>query len=270
MRLVPILGSMSLLCMSAALSQQEVWSEPPHGGPLHNDAEIAAGVVTSELAQSQTKTQGVKIYVGCGCFWAVQKHIASVEESVFGRAPEAVTALAGYAGSSRVGPHGLVCYHHGGEAGALYETLGHAEAIQVTLDANDTPQQLTAILNKFFSREFQQTPQGMMRTDPQDAGSAYRSMIGLPGGVNSPLMQQVNAANVNGMAIKPGQGSDSDEINVIWIYDTHQYPFHRAERYHQFWDGPPGVKLAQERKGRINPTGCSEKYPAEFKTHDGD
>ena len=41
-----------------------------------------------------------------------------------------VTALAGYAGSTCVGPGGLVCYH-GGPAGTVYEGLGDCEVVQV-------------------------------------------------------------------------------------------------------------------------------------------
>ncbi len=40
----------------------------------------------------------------------------------------------------------------------------------------------------YFS-QFRKTPFGMLRLDPQDAGPGYRNVIGIPGGVNSPLFR---------------------------------------------------------------------------------
>ncbi len=40
----------------------------------------------------------------------------------------------------------------------------------------------------YFS-QFRKTPFGMLRLDPQDAGPGYRNVIGIPGGVSSPLFQ---------------------------------------------------------------------------------
>jgi hypothetical protein len=41
---------------------------------------------------------------------------------------------------------------------------------------------------------------GMQRLDPQDSGPGYRNMIGLPGGMDSPLMKVIEEENVNGRA----------------------------------------------------------------------
>ena len=74
-----------------------------------------------------------KVYLGNGCFWARQHAFVKVEQSsaAFGDRTDAlVTSLAGYAGSTRVGPRGLVCYH-GGPAGTVYEGLGDCEVVQV-------------------------------------------------------------------------------------------------------------------------------------------
>ena len=35
--------------------------------------------------------------------------------------------------------------------------------------------------------QFRKTPFGMLRLDPQDAGPGYRNVIGIPGGITSPL-----------------------------------------------------------------------------------
>ena len=33
--------------------------------------------------------------------------------------------------------------------------------------------------------------------------------------------------------MKAGFGSDGDDFNVVWVRDSHVYPFHQAEAYHQ-------------------------------------
>ena len=37
--------------------------------------------------------------------------------------------------------------------------------------------------------QFRKTPFGMLRLDPQDAGPGYRNVIGIPGGITSPLFR---------------------------------------------------------------------------------
>lgn len=81
--------------------------------------------------------------------------------------------------------------------------------------------------------------------DPQDRGSGYRNVVGLPGGANSPLFQILKDANVNGMALREGRGNqyvdgrptEDDEFNTVWVVDSEALPFYQAERYHQFHDG---------------------------------
>lgn len=53
-----------------------------------------------------------RIYFGNGCFWGRQYDYASVESKVLGRAPNQVTAVAGYAGGTQAGPGGKVCYYY--------------------------------------------------------------------------------------------------------------------------------------------------------------
>ena len=84
----------------------------------------------------------------------------------------------------------------------------------------------------------------MQRLDPQDAGAGYRNMIGVPGGMDSPLMKIIEEENVNGMRLLAGEGnkpnqkpSEDDVFNAVWIYDSSQLPFYPAEVYHQFHDG---------------------------------
>jgi len=205
-----------------------------------------------------TQSKALKIFLGVGCFWKIQKDIADVEIDAMKRAKADVTALAGYAGSTEVGPNGLVCYL-GGPDGSVYDALGYAEAVQVELTEDNAAEQLKALLAKYFG-EFEMTQAGMQRGDPQDTGSAYRSVLGLPGGLESSLIEQVKTALPDTLRLERGsENGDADKLGTIWVYDTKTFPFHRAERYHQFWDGPAGVKAEVSQKGSIGQTGCPEK-----------
>lgn len=71
-------------------------------------------------------------------------------------------------------------------------------------------------------------------------------MVGLPGGVASPLYRILADANVNGMVLREGRGNEygadgaareDDVFNTVWVVDSDALPFYRAERYHQFHDG---------------------------------
>ena len=42
--------------------------------------------------------------------------------------------------------------------------------------------------------QFRKTPFGMLRLDPQDAGPGYRNVIGIPGGITSPLFRVLQVA----------------------------------------------------------------------------
>ena len=53
-------------------------------------------------------------------------------------------------------------------------------------ESGQTKRQMEAFADTYFG-QFRKTPFGMMRLDPQDAGPAYRNVIGIPGGTNSPL-----------------------------------------------------------------------------------
>ena len=91
------------------------------------------------------------------------------------------------------------------------------------------------------------------------------------------LMSVVKEANVNGMILVEGKGNqldettsiptEDDEVNKIYIMDNTQFPFYRAEQYHQFHDGlghsfpeeyTYHLRQKQINNGLINPTGCPE------------
>ena len=75
------------------------------------------------------------------------------------------------------------------------------------------------------------------RVDPMDKGGEYRSLIGLPGGTNHPLYPSiVQVAADAGFKLEPGKGSDPDTLKkqLVYVYDTKDFPFYQAEVYHQF------------------------------------
>lgn len=64
-------------------------------------------------------------------------------------------------------------------------------------------------------------------------------------GESSPVTTHVQERNVNGMKLVQGSGNEfldgkpleDDKINTVYILDSNDLPFHRAELYHQFHDG---------------------------------
>ena len=87
------------------------------------------------------------------------------------------------------GPGDKVCYYYGSKP-TVYEELGHAEVVQMELrgESAQTRRQMEAFADTYFG-QFRKTPFGMMRLDPQDSGPAYRNVIGIPKGMESPLFQ---------------------------------------------------------------------------------
>ncbi|KAI7837662.1 hypothetical protein COHA_008524 [Chlorella ohadii] len=190
-----------------------------------------------------------------------------------------MSAVVGYAGGRTPSQaDGKVCYYSG-PRGSVYEDLGHAEAVQVNLqgDPQDAERQFRAFAKTYFS-QFRKTPFGMLRQDPQDAGPGYRNVVGLPGGVDSPLFPLLQEANVNGMKLLPGNGNtydasgapaEGDEFNTVWILDSNQLGFNRAEQYHQFHNGlgkafpksyTEDLKRQMAAAGTIGETGCPEFF----------
>ena len=50
----------------------------------------------------------------------------------------------------------------------------------------------------------------MIRGDPQDRGPDYRNVIGVPGGLASPLGAVVHSANIFDMSLLQGGGADGN------------------------------------------------------------
>jgi len=240
-----------------------------------------------ELAEA---APGAEIYFGNGCFWGRQHEFVETERATLGRSDDEVTSLVGYAGGfSTKGPDGKVCYYYG-SPDTVYERLGHGEVVRTTLsdgDAAAATRDLRAFSRTYFKNFKKVRGLGMSRLDPQDAGAGYRNMIGLPGGMDSPLMRVIEEENVNGMKLLRGEGNragergkptEDDVFNAVWIYDSNDLPFYAAEVYHQFHDGL-GYRFPEEytvelkkkamKRGLVRETGCPEMRErrfAEFET----
>jgi len=205
------------------------------------------------------------------------------------------------------GPGGRVCYHFN-DPRQVYERLGHAEVVAVDVDGLDgltaavagaeaaaagagaadggagaaaAPPPLPAdaeremrALSKTYFSQFRRLRDGrLQRLDPQDQGPGYRNVVGLPGGVRSPLFGVLKGEAPPGVELREGKGrgagggDEGDVVGVVWVVDSARLPFYRAEQYHQYHRGmegafPPsyleGQRAAALRAGRIDPTGCLE------------
>lgn len=217
----------------------------------------------------------VLVWFASGCFWERQWAVVAVEKAFGRNTSESITAKVGYAGGSGVGKDGRVCYDWMDTANS-YASLGHAEAVQVDVSSVKMFEQLA----KNYFEGFKGPAGSRIRVDSQDCCEAYRSAIGLPGGLSSPLFPMLEKANVFGMALKAGSGSDGDARNTVWVMDSEAYPMYAAEVYHQFHsnffssEGMEHVSgkarlsyptwymkdLWEEQKqlGTIAPTGCHE------------
>ena len=188
----------------------------------------AAGVMASSLPASAAEPT-VKVYFGAGCFWHVQHEFVGEEVAALRRTPGTITAVSGYAGGQRLGPNNKVCYHNM-QNFADYGKMGHAEAVQVEVPQSAFPRFCKKYFDLFGSRVY--------RHDPQDRGGEYRSVLGLPGGEDSPLFEVVKQAardSPGGMKLFSGRGDEPDTIGdkAVLVYDSNKFPFYPAELYHQ-------------------------------------
>lgn len=252
-----VLAGAFLLCGAFLLSRENALS-------------LSASRADCTPPRSPNTTQ---IYLGNGCFWERMWAYYQLEiGGSFGRPGPNITSKVGYAGGSRpktpAGEVPAVCYAD--SAYRDYAALGHAEVTRVLLDDASAQKQLSALARDFFD-SFQGPAGKRFRPDPQDMGTPYRSLVGLPGGLNSPLYPTFAAANTHGMDLKPGRGGDADEPNTVWVMDSADFPYWDGEVYHQFHlnffdsEGMPypdsyvdGLWRAQQASCRIFTTGCPE------------
>jgi peptide methionine sulfoxide reductase MsrA len=232
---------------------------------------ISATTTTTSLAQtggtSVPADDNLRLYVGNGCFWARQHlFVEEFERKLLNRSDDEITAVAGYAGSTKTGAGNTLCYHNPDNF-SDYGLLGHAEAVQV-----DVPQDaVQAAFATFFRSFVELSPGKWVREDYFDQGAEYRSLLGFPGGfANERLMAAVRRANLHNMTLLPGHGSDPDtfEASSVYIMDSTHFPFKQAEFCLQFHDDQvvkyPRVyhdlREVSQKHGRLVHTGC----PANF------
>jgi len=203
----------------------------------------------------------VRLYFGAGCFWHVQHEMVLHEALQLKRRGEDITAISGYAGGKALGNGDRVCYHNPMGL-ADYGSLGHAEVVEVSIGAGSVSDFASKYFSLFGTRGY--------RHDPQDRGGEYRSVIGLPGGLKSPLYAQVSAAaEGTPMSLIPGKGDEDDTLAAksVLVMDSNAFPFYPAELYHQFhndFQGPAygvtynGLQQKLRSAGRIAQTGCPD------------
>jgi len=177
-----------------------------------------------------TKTKsGVEFYFGCGCFWHMQHEFVDLEEMLYRREFEEITSRAAYAGGTKEGAGGLVCY----EGDNNYVPLGHTEVVRLEAQEGSFRE---------LADTFWEVCPGGVRKDIQDAGSQYRSVVGVPGGFTSKykdiLMAALAQAAVKTGKLVDGKGDEGDtgSSGDVYVYDTLTFPAFKAEKYHQFHD----------------------------------
>ncbi len=79
---------------------------------------------------------------------------------MMGRSAPDISAVVGYAGGTKAGPDGKVCYYYA-DPRTVYESLGHAEVVKVDLE-KDPETEFKVFADKYFTL-FQKTTVGMMR-----------------------------------------------------------------------------------------------------------
>jgi peptide methionine sulfoxide reductase MsrA len=127
-----------------------------------------------------------------------------------------------------VGKNKEVCYHNL-RGLADYGSLGHGEVVQVKIPTDKYADFAQEYISLFAS--------DLDRPDKGDRGPEYRSLVGLPGGVNSPLYPSLAAAaEKRGLKLVQGNGNDADTLfkQTIWVMDSDKFPFYQAEVYHQY------------------------------------
>jgi len=146
-----------------------------------------------------------------------------------------------------------------GKVSGDYGWLGHAEVVSLELP--------TLAAQRVFEHFLDSVCVSGYRRDLQDEGAEYRSLVGLPGGLEGELGQVfASVAHRRDVVVHAGEGSDGDTSGAIWVMDTAKFPFHQAEDYHQFHDdmvdayGNTYNNLREKytAQGTINYTGCPQ------------
>jgi peptide methionine sulfoxide reductase MsrA len=256
--------------------QVEKWLKSAGAAGL---ATLAFGLNTPLVSHAANEVPSISantpIYFGVGCFWHVQHEFVSMEKKVLGREGLDLSSRAGYAGGTRTGKDtnrpdnkkGLVCYHNMMNVGD-YGSLGHGEVVGMQLPSES--------IGAFADQYFALFGTDNERPDKGDRGAEYRSLLGLPGGIDSPYFRDIEASlgrSGKKLQLVAGLGNDKDTLGKgkVWVMDSDKYPFYPAEMYHQFHDGfMPGEQYPQGYNaiarqlydaGKLGSTGCPDSAP---------
>mmetsp|Transcript_15729 Transcript_15729/g.18165 ORF Transcript_15729/g.18165 Transcript_15729/m.18165 type:complete len:305 (+) Transcript_15729:1153-2067(+) len=233
----------------------------------------AAAATKATAAATNVNNKDTFVYFGTGCFWHIQNEFIKAERSLLKRKEVDLTSRTGYAGRTKVDSKGRVCYLNLQFAGD-YGRMGHAEVVGMTI-----PESKIGDFAKIYFNLFD--PDNGDRVDPGDKGREYRYLLGLPDGDQHPKFDSIVEAAKNNPTGKKllvkGKGSDPDTFkkNIVYYYDTNQFPFYQAEKYHQFHNdfrGPPYgqdynqlVDLEFSGGKILKTTGCPDSFDEQTK-----
>ncbi|GMH63459.1 hypothetical protein TrRE_jg4257 [Triparma retinervis] len=201
----------------------------------------------------------IDCYFGMGCFWHIQHEFVEGEIKLLKRKEGDLTARAGYAGGSKAGSGGCVCYHNLAMKDE-YGKLGHCEVVNLKIPKSS--------FSSFCDIYFSLFDQNGDRPDQRgDRGLEYRSVVGIPGGEKSDLYPLLlAAAEKSPVNVLVGKGNDPDAPRNTYVMDNNKYPFYLGELYHQFHDGfargedyPASynnIKNNLEAAGKLEDTTC--------------
>lgn len=228
---------------------------------------LAAGTIVAKTLSAPEASLAagdeVDVYFGVGCFWHIQHEFVEAERQLLQRGDHQLTSRTGYAGGTKADKEGRVCYHNF-QSVADYGKLGHGEVVGMTLPSDKVADFAQVYFSLF-------NPRTKDRVDPQDRGGEYRSLLGLPKGVDNPLYEGIaKAAEAAGFKLEQGKGNDPDTLGkqLVYVYDSNVFPFYQAEVYHQYHNDfqSPAYGKAYNNladlaldDGRIKGTGCPDR-----------
>ena len=209
----------------------------------------------------------VDVWFASGCFWGRQHDLIAWEQSALNRSDSEVSTIGGYAGGAHTGADGTVCYHNAANT-SDYALLGHAEAVGLSVPAQALEQAAHVYFRSFIVLPGTPTP---IREDYFDQGPGYRASVGLPGGMDSPLIGSLRrAAAARNITLRRGAGSDADTLGTgsVWVVDSGKFALHQAELCLQFHNNQTGtypesyhhIKDVMLASGRLKPSGCPPNY----------
>jgi len=230
----------------------------PQEDPLHRRPAVAGLLslaafvaVACSMAQRATAEEEVTAYFGVGNFSHLQHEFVLKEALLLGRRGPDIQSLTGFAGGTRTGNLDRLCYR---DLKDNYVGYGHGEVVSITVPKNK--------FTDFAKLYFDQLP----KRKSSEKGSQYRPMIGIRGGLKSPLVPLIEEAGGGDVKLVKGNGDDQDSLgpSAVYLYDSRALPFRPAEVYNQFKDDPPERyefdyrEIAERLKkiGAISSTGC--------------